>query len=167
LKEELQIFLKRNRVLKTVRNSAKAIIIADGRLLAVRNVTAGVAWYLLPGGGQNHGETLVEALERECTEEASIEIEVGDIVFVRDYISMNHEFAEEDNGAHQVEFMFQCSIKGNKQPVTGTVADKWQTGVEWLPLNTLHEYSLYPSQLKELLSHGIPRSRPVYLGDVN
>lgn len=153
--------------MKTVRNSAKAIIIADGKLLAIKNVTEGTVWYLLPGGGQNHGETLVEALKRECVEEASIEIEVSDIVFVRDYISMNHEFAEEDNGAHQVEFMFECSIKGNTQPVKGAEADPWQTGVEWLPLNRLQEYSLYPSQLRKLLYHGIPLNYPVYLGDVN
>jgi len=153
--------------LKTVRNSAKAIIIADGKLLAIKNVTEGTVWYLLPGGGQNHGETLVEALKRECVEEASIEIEVSDIVFVRDYISMNHEFAEEDNGAHQVEFMFECSIKGNTQPVKGAEADPWQTGVGWLPLNRLQEYSLYPSQLRKLLYHGIPLNYPVYLGDIN
>jgi ADP-ribose pyrophosphatase YjhB (NUDIX family) len=153
--------------MRVVRNSAKAIVITDGKLLAIKNVTDGEVWYLLPGGGQSHGETLVEALKRECVEEASIEIEVGDIVFVRDYISMNHEFAEEENGAHQVEFMFQCSIKGNKQPVTGTDADKWQTGVEWLPLNRLHEYSLYPSQLKRIISQGIPLDHTVYLGDIN
>ncbi len=153
--------------MKRVRNSAKAIIITDGKLLAIKNVTDGDVWYLLPGGGQNHGETLVEALKRECMEEASIKIEVGDIVFVRDYISMNHEFAEEDSGAHQVEFMFQCSIRGSMQPATGAGADKWQTDVEWLPLDKLHEYSLYPSQLKKLLSHGIPLNHPVYLGDVN
>ncbi|MCK5786998.1 MAG: NUDIX domain-containing protein [Candidatus Sabulitectum sp.] len=153
--------------MKTVRNSAKAIIIRDNSLLVIRNTTDGHDWYLLPGGGQEHGETLVNALRRECLEEASIEIEVGDIIFIRDYISRNHEFADTDNDAHQVEFMFKCSISGDKKPETGSNSDQWQTGVQWLPLKTLSEFDLYPSGLKEALSAGIPEEHNIYLGDVN
>ncbi|MCK5037086.1 MAG: NUDIX domain-containing protein [Candidatus Sabulitectum sp.] len=153
--------------MKTVRNSAKSVIIRDNRLLAIRNTTDGQDWYLLPGGGQNHGESLRDALKRECMEEASILVEVGDILFVRDYISKNHEFAETENDAHQVEFMFICTIAEDAEPQMGTGADQWQTGVQWLPLNKLSEYDLYPSRLKKALSAGIPEKHPIYLGDVN
>lgn len=159
--------MKTTELKKTIRNSAKAIIIRDNKLLAIRNTTDGHDWFILPGGGQNHGETLIEALKRECIEEASVEVEVGDILFIRDYISRNHEFAEEENDVHQVDFMFRCTIAEDAQPEMGNITDQWQTGVEWIPLNRLSEFALYPSQLKRALSQGIPDNCPVYMGDVN
>lgn len=152
---------------KAIRNSAKAVIIRQGKLLTIKNHSQGVDWYILPGGGQNHGETLTDALKRECMEEASVQVIPGDILFVRDYIAANHEFAEEDGDAHQVEFMFRCVIKSGMVPETGTLKDQWQTGVAWIPLDSIEEYALYPGQLKEILKNGIPENYPVYLGDIN
>ncbi len=153
--------------MKVIRNSAKAVIIRDGKLLTIKNTTDGQNWYILPGGGQDHNESLIDALRRECMEEASIQIEVGDILFVRDYISKNHEFAETENDAHQVEFMFNCTIAEDAEPEMGDYADQWQTGVQWLPLKTLSDFALYPSVLREAISEGIPERASVYLGDVN
>jgi len=150
-----------------IRNSAKAIIIRNSELLAIKNRSDGADWYILPGGGQNHSESLIETLKRECFEEASIDVEVGDILFVRDYIAGNHEFAAQDGDAHQVEFMFQCTIASDARPELGMDADQWQVGVQWLPLSRLSEFDLYPSGLKEALASGIPENHPVYLGDVN
>src|SRR5687768_8900235 len=48
------------------RNSAKALIVKDGRILVIRKKVGTELWYLLPGGGQEKGETLHEALKREC-----------------------------------------------------------------------------------------------------
>ncbi len=153
--------------MRAIRNSAKAIIIRDNQLLVIKNTTDGEDWFLLPGGGQNHGESLREALARECMEEASVVVEIGDIVFIRDYISRNHEFAETDNDAHQVEFMFQCSISDDAKPAPGCETDQWQTGVEWLPLESLADYMLYPAVLRNALSRGISPNHITYLGDVN
>ena len=153
--------------MKKVRTSAKAIIVSRGNLLAIKNHSDGMDWYILPGGGQRHGEALVDNLKRECMEEASIHVVPGDILFIRDYISANHEFAEEDGDAHQVEFMFRCEIKDGSKPENGNHTDRMQTGVVWIPLNRIEEYSLYPSQLKEILKKGIPENHPVYLGDIN
>lgn len=151
---------------KAVRTSAKAVIIREGKLLAIKNYAPGGDWYILPGGGQNHGESLTEALKRECMEEASIHVDPGDILFIRDYISRNHEFAEEDGNSHQVEFMFSCTIRSGT-PAPGVEPDQFQTGVAWLPLNRIEEFDLYPKLLKEILKQGIPEKHPVYLGDVN
>jgi 8-oxo-dGTP diphosphatase len=150
-----------------VRNSAKAVIVRDDQLLAIRNESHGQIWYILPGGGQHHGESLTEAVRRECLEEASVDVIPGDILFIRDYISRNHEFFQEDGDAHQVEFMFRCTITGDGVPGNGTEPDSKQTGVEWLPLDRLDRYPLYPKQLRSILTNGIPKGHTVYLGDVN
>jgi ADP-ribose pyrophosphatase YjhB (NUDIX family) len=48
--------------MNAIRNSTKAIIIKNGCLLTVKGIDSDGDWYLLPGGGQNPGETLKEAL---------------------------------------------------------------------------------------------------------
>ncbi|MFA6239725.1 MAG: NUDIX domain-containing protein, partial [Candidatus Hydrogenedentales bacterium] len=53
-----------------------AIIVEDGKLLMVRHVKGQESYWLLPGGGVDYGESLVEALERELVEEASVGIRV-------------------------------------------------------------------------------------------
>jgi 8-oxo-dGTP diphosphatase len=147
-----------------VRISAKAIIIQDGRLLVIRNRDSSGDWYTLPGGGQEHGETLPAALNRECQEEIGCEVTVGRIRFVRDYIGRNHEFATEDN-SHQVEVMFVCQLKS--APSLGAIPDSTQTGIEWLELSDLPNHRLYPKALRGLLSGDAPVDGPLYLGDVN
>lgn len=150
-----------------IRNSAKAIIIKDGKLLCTKNEDQTGIFYLLPGGGQEKGETLKEALKRECIEEISAEVEVEDIIFIREYIGKNHEFSKWDYELHQVEYMFKCVIISEKNIETGTVPDDMQIGVEWLELDKLREYRLYPSALKDLISEKGEFGEVVYLGDTN
>ena len=150
-----------------LRNSAKAIIIRDGRLFAIRNVDPEGDWYILPGGGQRFGETLGEALKRECLEEAGAPVSVGRLLLVREYIGRNHEFSDHDGEAHQVEFMFECEIVGEYSPKDGHLPDQHQTGVTWLPIGELEKHRLYPKVLTGILKHGFPSPTPLYLGDVN
>lgn len=49
----------------TIRVSAKAMIIQNGRLLVTKNVDDRGLFYVLPGGGQQPGEPLPLALKRE------------------------------------------------------------------------------------------------------
>ncbi|MCK5199463.1 MAG: NUDIX domain-containing protein [Spirochaetales bacterium] len=52
-----------------VRNSVKAIIIEDGKLLVIRKSDSDGYYYILPGGGQEKDETFIETVKRECMEE--------------------------------------------------------------------------------------------------
>jgi ADP-ribose pyrophosphatase YjhB (NUDIX family) len=88
------------------RNSAKALIIEDNRLLAIQHAGVSGQYHALPGGGQRPFETLTDALKRECIEELGVHVDVGDLLFIREYIGKNHEFAEKDGDAHQIEFYF-------------------------------------------------------------
>jgi 8-oxo-dGTP pyrophosphatase MutT (NUDIX family) len=149
-----------------IRNSAKAIIIKNGCLLTVKNYDLEGDWYLLPGGGQNPGETLEEALRRECIEEIGTEVRVGRLRYIREYIGKNHEFSEHDGDSHQVEFMFECGFDEGQSPKMGSDPDVYQTGIAWLPINEIHKYRMYPKQLRDLLLSEAEND-DTYLGDVN
>ncbi len=152
-----------------IRNSVKAIIIQDDRLLAIKKEDHEGVYYILPGGGQEQGETFHQTLKRECIEEIGQEVEIGDLILIREYIGKNHEHAAFDYDTHQIEYMFLSMIKGGSTVIqNGINPDEGQIGVEWLPLSELLTYRLYPQHMREyLINFNSGVKIPVYLGDVN
>ena len=89
-----------------IRVAAKAVVIDGEEILLTRNLHPNDPdgeFYLLPGGGQHYGESLSECIRREVLEETGYDVSVGEVVFVRDYIGANHEFAAYEPDVHQVE----------------------------------------------------------------
>lgn len=146
------------------RNSAKAVIIEDNNLLAIEKMDKDGTWYLLPGGGQEFGETLVETLKRECREEIGADVEVGKMILCREYIGKNHEFAETDSDFHQLEFYFYCKLLSNIDESAATQPDIGQTGIRWLSLADEINPRLYPSFLLSALKNA---TEFTYYGDKN
>ncbi len=71
-----------------------AILRREGRVLLCRHEKRGQAYWLLPGGGVNYGESLTDALQRELTEECGIEDDLpleGPVAIV-DSISPDRRF---------------------------------------------------------------------------
>ncbi len=64
------------------RTSAKAVIIKNGKLLAIKLNDGKEEWYILPGGGQDGEEILPQTVEREVKEEVGIEVKCKDLLFV-------------------------------------------------------------------------------------
>ncbi|MBF6614880.1 MAG: NUDIX domain-containing protein [Chloroflexi bacterium] len=153
--------------MKPIRNSAKALIVDGGKVLAIKLSDKDGFWYTLPGGGQEPGEDLHATLRRECLEEAGIEIKVGGLVFVREYIGKNHEFADRHSDYHGIEFIFECSLAEGAKPQTGSLPDVGQLAVEWLELDKVDNYRLYPLALRPLIKRIRERRAAVYMGDVN
>ena len=151
----------------SIRNSVKAIIIDKDKILLTKNKDDLGIFYLLPGGGQEKFEDMHEALRRECYEEISCDIEIKDIRFVRDYIGQRHEFAELDDGTHQIEYMFECSLAENSVPRNGSIPDGAQIDVEWIPLSQLSDIRIYPSDLKEVIRKNGTFENKIYIGAVN
>lgn len=149
-----------------IRVANKALIVQDGALLLTVNRSDGQEWMLCPGGGQTHGEDARVALARECIEEIGCEVTVDDLAFERDYIGANHEFAQHDGWFHQRESYFWCTLAPGAEPINGSGADTYQTGVRWLPLTELERHPIAPSELARWFA--LPAGeRPRYLGDVN
>lgn len=152
--------------MKPIRNSAKAVIVQDGRLLVIRLEDQYGDAYVFPGGGQEKGEELKDAVARECLEEIGQAVTVGELLHIREYIGKNHEFAEWDADVHQVEFYFECRLIDSKATIfEGSNPDDHQVAVEWIPLEELSKVRLYPKTIGELLLD--QASSRIYLGDLN
>lgn len=149
-----------------IRNSVKAIIIVDGKLLLTKNQDIEGYFYLCPGGGQEHVETFHRTLQRECLEEIGSSVHIGELLFIREYIGQNHEHAAFDADVHQVEYYFLCQV--NTQTCQPTNPDSLQIGTQWIPIEKLHTYRLYPKALTQPLQKFIRgQQTTIYLGDVN
>lgn len=152
--------------MKPIRNSAKAVIVQDGRLLVIRLEDQYGTAYVFPGGGQEKGEELKDAVARECLEEIGQAVNVGELLHIREYIGKNHEFAEWDADIHQVEFYFACDLIDPEATVfEGSNPDDHQVAVEWIALEDLSNIRLYPKTIGELLLKS--GSSSIYLGDLN
>jgi ADP-ribose pyrophosphatase YjhB (NUDIX family) len=124
-------------------------------------------FYILPGGGQRHGETLREGLQRECMEEIGTEVDVGELLYVREYIGKNHEFHKTHHAFHQVENVFRCSLPNPQGIGPGSEHDKKQIGVEWIPLEELEQRRFLPEVIKSFFTADGFEAGTNYLGDVN
>ncbi|WP_138754994.1 NUDIX domain-containing protein [Paenibacillus sinopodophylli] len=152
--------------MRPIRNSAKAVIIQNEKILLTKNQDDLGFFYLFPGGGQDHGEELKDAVKRECLEELGEEVKVSELVYVREYIGKNHEFAQWDSDLHQVEFYFNCSLTSEEPTfLKATNPDKDQVGVEWIEIKKLEEIRLYPKTLNKMINQSDINIH--YLGDVS
>ena len=151
----------------TIRSAARAIIIKNDSVLLVQMKNEEGEFFILPGGGQVHGETLIQAVERECMEELGISVSVGRLVYTREYIGKNHQFDHRHKNFHQIEHVFGCNILNDKQLGNGHEIDKKQIGYRWIKLNELSEYKVLPSPIKSVLQTDDLTLTNSYLGDVN
>jgi len=144
-----------------VRNSIKAIILENRKLLCIEKRDIEGLYYILPGGGQEKNETFLEALARECKEELGATVKVKHLKYIREYIGKNHEFAAADD-LHQVEFMFECELLDIPNIKNAYRLDDGQENLKWVELDS--EDRVYPMCLKERLKS---KYEELYWGDIN
>jgi 8-oxo-dGTP pyrophosphatase MutT (NUDIX family) len=153
--------------LKIIRSAARAVVICDGKLLVTRMRDRRGIYYILPGGGQLAGETLIQTIQRECMEEVGILVKAVRLLYVREYIGKNHNFSRRHHAFHQVEHVFLCEAEDPASACPGSETDNHQVGVSWLALDQLHNIRFYPEALRPFLADGDLRFPDVYMGDCN
>ena len=142
-------------------------MIRDGKILLVKMKDHRGVFYILPGGGQKAGETLQQAVERECSEETGCTIKAGKLAYIREYIGKNHNFSKSHRRFHQLEAVFHCEIICSDNFGKGCEHDKKQVGLTWVALEEIHQIELYPKHVRELFENGKINTEDLYLGDVN
>jgi ADP-ribose pyrophosphatase YjhB (NUDIX family) len=150
-------------LIPSIRNTARAIIIRKHKILLLKKGggSRGVR-YALPGGAQDPGETLHQALNRECLEEIGCETEIGDLIHVVDYIKVKD--TNPPKCQQMVEFLFNCNVAEDYVAVNGHRPDKHQIDVIWVDLEELKHLPLYPEYLTDtILEHDTQHSH-FYLG---
>ena len=146
-----------------IRNAVRAVIMRNDAVLLQRKVDeSGAERYALPGGAQEHGERLTDALERECEEEIGAKIEVIDLLFVGDYFKVRR--TTPPTTRQLLEFLFACEVEPGYTPRNGPRPDKHQVEVLWVPIDDLPRYNLVPADYAGLLLEQ-GRSR-VYVGQL-
>ncbi len=142
---------------REIRNSAKALIIRDGKMAAIKIRDGGEEWYIMPGGGQEPEETLREAVCREVAEELGIHVKCKELLFVIEGVH-GERF-------HRVDLVFHCEFI-NEIPHAVLQNDTNQVGVEWLDISALNLQPLYPSKLRrQIMNFYEGKPYKVYLGN--
>ena len=140
-----------------IRNAAKALIIRDGKMLAIKICDGKEEWYIMPGGGQDAEELLPNAVCREVAEELGLQVTVKDLVFVIEGLR-GERF-------HRVDLVFLCEYIGKIDDAV-LQCDTDQAGYAWLDIKTLNTSALYPSKLRrQIMNLYEGKEYTVYLGN--
>lgn len=147
-----------------VRNSARALILREDRILLLKKEGD---VYALPGGGQETGEPLEVALQRECREEIDTDVLAPSLVQVCDYFKLKR--TEPATRRHQVDFIFRCAVPDDYTPRNGASPDKRQLEVRWVEVRDLDRLVFSPYYLAATLPRlvapaGQMAQGPLYTG---
>ncbi|MDV7145323.1 NUDIX domain-containing protein [Tropicimonas sp. TH_r6] len=115
------------RFLDTIRPTVRAVILRQGKLLVQVKQKPGMPVTLtLPGGKQEPGETMQDAVTRECFEEVGAEVTVGPLLHVAEVFKPKGEGV-----SHRVEMLFACEIPADYTARLGPHPDRSQIDTIW------------------------------------
>jgi ADP-ribose pyrophosphatase YjhB (NUDIX family) len=132
----------------------------QGRILLCRQEKPDKEYWLLPGGGVDAGETLIEALRRELREELGVEADVqfeGPVALV-DSIAPKTAFAKK----HVVHVIFAADLSHRSLHHVET-KDAAVKGARLFSADELDDVVLHPP-IKRFLARWQPGDPAVYLG---
>ena len=156
-----------------MRTQARALIQHAGHIALVRVRRKGLERWVLPGGGQDAGEPLQMTVHRECREELGLQVCVGALCLVREFVPRNHDPARQPFDVQCIDFVFRCTVQAASttplhELVLGLGAsqpDDEAVEARWLPLAAALALPLYPECLREWLPRMLSEDGVHYVGD--
>ncbi len=142
-----------------IRNSAKALVVSNGKVLLNRCRSRLGEYYALPGGGQHPGETLEEAVKRELLEETGVTVRPKRLAALYERIASGRE----DGANHKMYFIFECEPEDVpvKKP---TERDSYQIGMEWVDIETIEQTNLFPAIVRAQMKAVLAAKETTFLG---
>src|SRR4051794_652640 len=137
-----------------------ALLRWNDRILLCRHEKPGKEYWLLPGGGVNSGESLVDALRRELREEVGIDdplVFEGPVAIVDSIAPVRSLPAK-----HVVHIVFSSDL-GGRSLEAATSADAAVRGHRLFGLDELDEVVLHPP-IQRFLARWQPGDPVVHLG---
>lgn len=142
-----------------IRQRACALIFREKKLLLVRQKapTRKEPIWLPPGGGVEFGETAIETVIREVSEETGFEVNPVRLAAVHEFVELPY---------HAVELYFLAEITGGKLK-TGTDpelgGDEQQIlGCEFVEIEMFSDIALYPAFLQDVDPEGLRSANAVH-----
>lgn len=124
-----------------IRNRAAVIIEQDGKILLVQHEKYGKTYWLIPGGGVEYGETIKDAARRELMEECSLDVRIGDLLFISETIPP-------DQHRHVINYYFEGKIVGGEMSVN---PDAVLRDAQWHPIEDIPHLVIFPPTAREIV----------------
>lgn len=139
-----------------IRIRVAALVKQDDSLLLIAHKKDGHIYWLPPGGGVDYGESLSSALSRELSEELSIAVEPGEILYVSDGIDPQGE-------RHVVHIIFEAEwISGELK--LGDDARLYDFA--FFPADELESLDIHPPINRVLSDYLKGHDASIYLGEL-
>ena len=143
----------------SARNSAKGLVIHDGKLLVNRCASRFGEYYALPGGGQRTGEMLNETVKRELLEETGYSVIPQRLSGIYERINSGRS----DENGHKIYFVFLCKLE-SETPRKPTHTDRFQIGMEWVNIRDIRRLNLFPRAIRDNISALMGYGETIFIG---
>lgn len=143
----------------SARNSAKAVVINNGKLLVNRCRSRFGEYYTLPGGGQRTGEMLTETVRRELLEETGYSVTPLRLSGIYERVNCGRD----DGQCHKIYFIFLCRLNSGER-IEPSETDRYQIGTDWIPLREAPGRNLFPRAIRDNLRSLTGYGETIYIG---
>jgi 8-oxo-dGTP pyrophosphatase MutT (NUDIX family) len=128
-----------------------AIIINSGKILMVTNSKC--SYYYTVGGRVHYGEKSEDAVLREAFEETGLQFEIDRLGFIYENF-FSEEIFNKDKRNHEIALHYYLTqLESYEFSCTSIGANDGKERLEWLDIDRLSDYALYPEfYKKELLT---------------
>ena len=120
------------------------ILVENNKILLIQHHKNNKKYWLIPGGGNDWGETTKQALVREYKEETNLDIEVDEFLFFSETISPNKE-------RHVLNLFFKVHRNNKNDDNIQLGNEEVLTDLKFITKDELKSITIYPNIKENLL----------------
>ena len=120
------------------------ILIEDNKILLIQHHKNDKKYWLIPGGGNDWGETTKKALIREYKEETNMDIEVDEFLFFSETISP-------DKKRHVLNLFYKIHRNNKNDSIIKLGEEAVLTDLKFVTKEELETMTIYPNIKENLL----------------